>query len=98
MSDVSDTQSGLGITAGNTVTSLAPKDVADVAASGLPSAADLDAVAQDFEAALATGKQIVADGRALEVVSREEFEELQDAFLRLRGQIDTFNTKSPHRI
>lgn len=103
MSEVNDTQTGLGIVAGNTVATLAPQNVVDAAAvtpvtPSLPSAADLDAITKDIEAAVATGKQLVTAGEQVEVVGREEFEELQDAFLRLTGRVDTFNTKSPHKI
>lgn len=95
----------IGLRAGNTHETLAPKGV-------LPSAEDLDAVAADVQAAQGTGSaQSVSDtaadaeesGDPLDHentfdVSRAEFSELQDAFLRLEDRIARHNQGAPHKI
>jgi hypothetical protein len=82
-----------GIEAGNTNENLRGTD-RDVAVAhtkekeGLPSAADLDAVAMEHEMTVATVQAFEAD---VEYVSRTEFDELV-------ARIDLFNTRSGHKI
>lgn len=94
------------LSAGNTVESLGSVD-RDVVA-GLPSAADLDAVAEEQAIAEATGApstvtEAISPEEFLDEentfdVSRAEFTELQDAFLRLYNSVIAFNKTSPHKI
>lgn len=73
--------------AGNTVETLRAVDVNDAApARGLP------------EEPVVVAEVPVFDTDLSEVVSREEFEELRDAFLRLLDRIVKFNLGAPHRI
>jgi hypothetical protein len=113
MSEV--TENGGPLVAGNTVATLTSTDVLDAAFSplgnpfaGLPSAADLDAVAEEQAAKEATAEpetatlvETVPGDSELENtfdVSRAEFTELQDAFIRQFEAIQRFNANSPHKI
>ena len=86
-----------GIEAGNTNENLRGTDRDVVVAQtkekeGLPSAADLDAVAMEHEMTQATVKALeLEDEPDEEYVRRTEF----DALL---ARIDLFNTRSGHRI
>lgn len=108
MSEVTENSGRL--VAGNTNETLAATD-RDVVA-GLPSAADLDATeaAKQAESQARAATSTASDTVAEDVdedpldyentfdVSRAEFNELQDAFLRLTKRIDTFNVGAPHKI
>lgn len=94
-----------GIRAGNTVESLAPKNVFDA----LPSAADLDSVAAEQTIAEATTPVLDTEVAAANLedfldeentfdVSRAEFNELRDSYLRLLGRIGEYNKRAPHKI
>lgn len=106
MSEV--TENGGPLTAGNTVASLQSTDVLDAANAGLPSAADLDAVAAEQVAKEATTEATTAtivetvpgasDPENTFDVSRAEFTELQDALIRVNDSIRRFNANSPHKI
>lgn len=99
MSEVSEL--GGPLTAGNTVANLQGTDVLDAA---LPSAADLDAVAAEQAAKEATASStpevipaVVEDENVFDV-SRAEFEEFREAYLRLVARVERFNQSSPHKI
>ena len=84
-----------GIEAGNTNENLRGTDRDVVVAQtkekeGLPSAADLDAVAMEHEMTQATVKALELEDEP-EYVSRTEF----DALI---ARIDAFNTRSGHKI
>ena len=98
-----------GISAGNTTKSLQPVD--RDAAAGLPSATGLDAIAEEQASSKATEASAGAlsthdisnesdplDNENTFDVSRAEFTELQDAFLRLSESVLKFNQGSPHKI
>lgn len=107
MSEV--TERSTQLVAGNTVENLAGAD-RDVVV-GLPSAADLDADAAEKaikEASAAPtapdtveaveGDEDPLDNENTFDVSRAEFNELQDAFLRLVARVNAFNVGAPHKI
>lgn len=105
MSEVTENSGYL--TAGNTHETLAAKD-RDVVA-GLPSAADLDADAAEKStqaATSSTASDTVAeesdedplDDENTFDVSRAEFKELQEAFLRLTVRIEKHNLGASHKI
>lgn len=105
MSEVTETGERR-LVAGNTNETLASVD-RDVAA-GVPSAADLDAVAAEKAAQAATSGQAVTDTVDEDFdplddentfdVSRAEFTELRDAFLRLHDRVEKYNKGASHKI
>lgn len=95
------------LTAGNTVETLAGTDRDQaVETAGTPSAADMEAVAQEQTAKDATSvsdTEPTTDEDPLDDentfdVSRAEFTELQDAFLRLSAGVTRYNQTAPHKI
>ena len=95
------------IVAGNTHVNLSGTDRDEVVAQqNVPSADDLDAVAGELAAKQATASStpvVVENDDPLDDentfdVSRAEFSELQDAFLRLEERIKLFNRNSGHKI
>lgn len=70
----------------------------EVEKPGLPSAADLDEVAKEAEIAAATAAVHTGDPENTFDVSRAEFEELQEAVIRLNARIHLYNQGAPHRI
>ena len=105
MSQVTGLEATTGIRAGNTVESLESKNVFDA----LPSAADLDAVAAEKTIAEATAPVLDTEVAAANLeefldeentfdVSRAEFNELRDSFLRFIERIGEYNKRAPHKI
>jgi hypothetical protein len=101
MSQVTGLEATTGIRAGNTVESLQPKSIYDA----LPSAADLDA----YVAEVLTAEPTVSNTPAENLeefldeentfdVSRAEFNELRDSFLRFIDRIGEYNKRAPHKI
>lgn len=96
------------LVAGNTNANLAGIDRDEAAAAAqesAPSASDLDAVATEAQIAANTAPvaDVADDDDPFDEentfdVSRREFHELRDAFLRLVARIEKHNIGAPHKI
>lgn len=108
MSQVTEESKIYGLTAGNTVHTLASVD--RDAAAGVPSSADLDAVAAEQAIGETTSVPVESVPSASEAVeefldeentfdvNRAEFNELRDLVLSVAHGISQFNIGAPHKI